>query len=137
MRVIYWVLGGVLVVLVIAGLISYTGQKETEEAQAKAEQLVQSLEANGLFVPEDTDRIVRVLGDDGGAVCEDPGAALRKAVLFDQIVNGASHVGRRPVIGDSRVVQGEILIIQTYCPDELEDFAEDIEDLEFDDVIKR
>ena len=40
----------------------------------------------------------------------------------------------RPVIADSRVFQGQLLIIQIYCPDELEDFQEFVDDLKTDDV---
>jgi hypothetical protein len=78
---------------------------------------------------------VRTFGTDGGAVCDNPGESLGKAVLFDQFANGASQVGRRPVIVDRRLLQGQILILETYCPDELEDFREDFDDLKTDDVI--
>ena len=77
---------------------------------------------------------MRVLGDDGGATCADPNDALSRAVLFTQLANGAAGPGARPVIADSRVVQGQLLIIQIYCPDELEDFQEFVDDLKTDDV---
>jgi hypothetical protein len=38
------------------------------------------------------------------------------------------------VIADSRVLQGQLLIIEVYCPDELEDFQEFVDDLKTDDV---
>jgi hypothetical protein len=38
------------------------------------------------------------------------------------------------VIADSRVVRGQLLIIEIYCPEELEEFREFVEDLETDDV---
>jgi hypothetical protein len=69
-------------------------------------------------------------------VCESPGDALGRAMVLDQISNGADFVGRRPVIADSRVVQGEALILQTYCPDKLEEFKEDFDDLKFDDTLE-
>ena len=50
--------------------------------------------------------------------------------------NGASHVGQRPVIVDRRLIQGQLLIMETYCPDELDTFRDEVEDLKFDDVIK-
>ena len=55
--------------------------------------------------------------------------------MFDHLYNGADFVGRRPVIADRRVVQGGLLVLQTYCPDEFTKFREEIDDLEFDDVI--
>ena len=100
--VIYWILGGVVVVLCVIGLITYSGEKKDEEAQQKAQELTQKFERAGLPVPEDQDIIVRSLGTDGGAVCENPANALGKAILNDQVANGASHVGRRPVIIDRR-----------------------------------
>ena len=77
---------------------------------------------------------MRVLGDDGGATCEDPNEALNRAVLLAQLSNGASGPGSRPVIADSRVFQGQLLIIEVYCPDELDDFREFVEDLKTDGV---
>ena len=49
-------------------------------------------------------------------------------------MNGATGPGQRPVIADSRVFQGQLLILEVYCPDELEDFKAYVEDLETDDV---
>ena len=34
-----------------------------------------------------------VLGSDGGAICKDPASALRKAILFSQLTNGAADPG--------------------------------------------
>jgi hypothetical protein len=133
---IYWVIGAVVLVLTVIGLISYSGKKETQEAQDKAGQLTQKLEQAGLPVPEDQDIFVRSLGDDGGNVCDNPGNALGRATLFSLFTNGASHVGQRPVIVDRRLIEGQLLIMETYCPDKLEDFREEVEDLEFDDTIE-
>ena len=58
------------------------------------------------------------------------------AILHDQISNGADFVGRRPVIVDNRVIAGEALILETYCPDELQEFRDKFDDLKFDDTIK-
>jgi hypothetical protein len=135
-RRLLWICGGVALVLVIIGLFTYSAGNDDREAQQKAQQLTQKLTAAGLPVPADQDTIIRALGNDGGAVCDDPGAALRRAILFDSFVNGASFVGRRPVIADSRLIQGEILILQTYCPDKLPGYQEKVKDLKTDDVIK-
>jgi hypothetical protein len=103
-------------------------------AQQLAAELTQKLEAAGFTAP-DQDMLVRSLGDDGGAVCDDPGGALRVAILNDQISNGASFVGRRPVIIDNRRVAGEALILETYCPEELQEFRDKFDDLKFDDTL--
>ena len=68
-----------------------------------------------------------------GASCSRPGA---KATLYDQLTNGASHVGRRAVIIDERILQGEAAILQVYCPDKLAEYQEKLADLKFDDTIK-
>ena len=134
--VLSWVIGGLVVVLMIIGVIAYSGEKSDREAEEKAEQLAQSFEQAGLPVPEDQDIIVRTLGNDGGNVCDDPASALGRAVLYDGFANGASHVGRRPVIVDRDLIRGEALILETYCPDELDEFREKFNDLKFDDTIK-
>ena len=136
MRTIYWILGGVLVVLCVIGLITYSGNKQTKEAQDKAQQLTQKFQAAGLRVPQDQDIFVRSLGTDGGAVCDNPASALGKAALIDTITNGADFVGRRPVIVDRRILQGELLILQTYCPDTAAKYQDLISKFKFANTIK-
>ena len=135
-RLVYWIIGATVVLLMVVGLFTYSSHESTEEAQAKAAELTQKFEQAGLPVPQDQDILVRTLGDDGGAVCDNPADALGRALLFDQLANGASFVGRRPVIADRRAVLGQALIMETYCPDELEEFRQNFDDLKFDDVIK-
>jgi hypothetical protein len=135
-RWIYWFVALVVAVLVVVGLITYSGEKEDQEAQDKAQQLTQKFEQAGLPVPEDQDIIIRSLGSDGGNVCDNPGSALGRAILFDQLTNGASFVGKRPVIVDRNLIRGEALIMETYCPDKLEEFRDKFDDLKFDDVIE-
>jgi hypothetical protein len=135
-RWIYWLIGVVVAVLAVIGLITYSGEKKDQQAEQKAEQLTQKFAQAGLPVPQDQDIIIRSLGHDGGNVCDNPGNALGRATLYDQLANGASFVGRRPVIVDRDVVRGEALILQTYCPDKLDEYRDKIADLKFDDVIK-
>ena len=134
-RTLYWVIGGIVLVLAIIGVLTYSSHQATAEAQDKAQQLTQAFEEAGLPVPADQDIIVRSLGDDGGAVCDNPANALGRATMLDLMANGASHVGRRPVIVDRRVIQGEALILQIYCPDELQEFRDKFNDLKFDDTL--
>ncbi|MER6937693.1 hypothetical protein ABTX24_15960 [Nocardioides sp. NPDC127514] len=123
----------VLGVLVVAGLLAFNSARETRNAEEKADELIAALEDAGARTP-DRDQIVRVLGEDGGATCEDPNDALSRAILLSQLSNGATGPGARPVVADSRVFQGQKLIIEIYCPEELEDFNEFVDDLETDDV---
>ena len=137
MRLWYWIIGAFLIVLVIIGLVTYSGKKDDEAAQQKAAQLTAGLKAAGLRVPVDQDILVRSLGSDGGAVCDNPANALGRATLLDQMTNGADFVGRRPIIVDSRILVGEALILQVYCPEKLERFQQDIVDeYKFDDTVK-
>lgn len=123
----------VLGVLVVAGLLAFNSARGTRNAEEKADELIAALEDAGARTP-DRDQIVRVLGEDGGATCEDPNDALSRAILLSQLSNGATGPGARPVVADSRVFQGQKLIIEIYCPEELEDFNEFVDDLETDDV---
>ena len=134
-RLWYWIIGSFLVVLAIVGLVTYSGKKDDEAAQQKAAELTQAFQQAGLRVPVDPDVFVRSFGTDGGAACENPASALGRATLHDQ--NGADFVGRRPVIVDSRILVGGALILQTYCPEKLEEFKEKTDGLKTDDVIKR
>ena len=135
-RLMYWIIAAVLLVLLVVGLIVYDQAKDNADAQAKATQLEQKFRAAGLPVPAETDQIVNALGTDGGAVCDNPASGFGKALLFDSLTNGGSHVGRRPVIVPRRVLQGEALILQVYCPDKLAAYQDKINQLKTDNTIK-
>lgn len=126
--ILYIVAGAIVVLLAIVALVSFHRTRETNRAQERATQLTAELQAAGLRVPK-TDQIVRVLGDDGGAVCANPDDALRRGVLYGQLTNGAGGPGQRPVLADNKVVQGELLIIKVYCPQYVERFQQVIDDL--------
>ncbi len=123
----------VLIALVVGGLIVFRSATETKNANDKADQLITELKAAGARTP-DKDQIVRVLGDDGGATCADPNDALSRSILLSQLTNGATGPGARPVIADSRVFKGQLLIIKIYCPDELDDFQAYVDNLKTDNV---
>jgi glutamate:GABA antiporter len=135
-RNLYLILGAIILVLVVVGLITYKSGKNDQEAQAKAQQLTQSFQQAGLPVPQDISIITESLGTDGGAVCENPANALGKATLNDELTNGASFVGKRPVRVDRRIVVGEALILQTYCPEKLQPYKDKINDLKYANTIK-
>lgn len=133
---VYWVIGAVLVVLLIVGLVAWKSAKNNQEAKQKAGQLSQSFAKAGLPVPASTDDIVRWLGTDGGAVCANPGTALGKATLLDFMTNGADFVGRRPVLVDRRILLGELLILQTYCPDKAANYEDLVNKFKFAHTIR-
>ena len=133
---IYWALGLAFLALAIIGLLSYGEDRKDQEAQAKAAQVAAQFEAQGFPVPEDLDVFASTFGTDGGAICEDPASALKKGLYDVSLANGAATVGIRPVTVDRRVVQGQLIVLGVYCPEELPDFEKFIEDKDYDDVIK-
>lgn len=134
-RTILYVVSVILLVaFLVGGLIAFHSARSSQEADQKADQLIAELQAQGARTPS-KDQIVRVLGDDGGAVCDNPNEALNRATLFGQMTNGAAGPGMRPVIADNKVVQGELLIIKVYCPDELDEFQKLVDDLNLNDDV--
>ena len=122
-------------VVTLAGVLAFSRGVNDAQAQNKANELINALTEVGARTP-DVDQVARVLGDDGGATCENPNEALSRSVLLAQLTNGATGPGQRPVIADSRVFQGQLLIIEIYCPDELDDFKDFVGDLKTDDVAR-
>jgi amino acid transporter len=133
---IRWVVAGLVLVLIVIGLITYSAHKKTAESAQKAQQLTQKFEQAGLPTLVDQSTIQRTLGTDGGAVCQDPASALGKATLFAQLTNGAAFVGQRPVIVPGDILQGEALILQVYCPDKYQQYKDKFDDLKTDNTIK-
>jgi hypothetical protein len=128
-RIIYIVIAGALVLLLIIALVFYRKAESSQEAQDKANQLIAALQKAGVRAVPSQEQIVARLGDDGGAICKNPSSALRQALLFSQLTNGAGGPGMRPVIVDSRIFKGELLVIQIYCPDDLPQFQQMVEKL--------
>lgn len=122
-----------LAALMLWAVFAFSAARETARAADKADELIAALQDAGARTP-DKEQIMRVLGDDGGAACSNPNAALSRAALLSQLANGATGPGARPVIADSRAVQGQLLIIEVYCPDELDEFKQFVDNLNTDDV---
>ncbi|PJI93333.1 hypothetical protein [Luteimicrobium subarcticum] len=133
---VYWTAIGLLVVGFLIAILSFSGARANARAAEKADELTAALTDAGLRAPSQ-DQITRLLGDDGGAVCEDPGSALSQATLDAQLTNGAAGPGQRPVIADDRVVQGQRIVLQVYCPDQLDEFEQAVDDLNLDDGVVR
>jgi hypothetical protein len=64
------------------------------------------------------------------AVCADPDQALIRAATYAQLSNGAAGPGVRPLIADSRFVDAELKIINSYCPEKLPAFEQFLDELE-------
>jgi hypothetical protein len=128
-RVVYIVITVALVALLIVCFAFYRSAQSNQLAQEKAAQLTAALQEAGVRAVPSQEQIVRVLGDDGGAICKDPASALRKALLFSQLTNGAGGPGTRPIIADSKIFKGELLVIEIYCPEQLSEFQQLVERL--------
>jgi hypothetical protein len=131
----YVVIGIIFLLLTGVAMVAFLGGREEQQAEEKAAQLSTELAAAGLRVP-DTGRIAQVLGDDGGAVCADPGNALRRGVLYGMLTNGAAGPGQRPVIVDNNALRGQLAIVKVYCPEHLERFQEVVDDLKTANVAR-
>jgi hypothetical protein len=132
---LYIVIGVGLLILVIAGTAVYRGHHESARAKAKAQQLNDAFTAAGLE-PQDIDSLAGTLGTDGGAVCDDPNGTLAKSLLKINLAAGAGGIGQRPITIDKEMLQGQYLILKTYCPDKLPKFATLFEGLDYDNVVK-
>jgi len=130
-----WVILVVVAVFVVTGLATYGFAQHDQESLAKAEQLSTELREAGLRAPTDTEAVADVLGTDGGAVCDDPAGAMRKALLDSQLVNGAAFVGVRPVIASRNVVRGTLVVLDVYCPDVADDVRAKLDDYKLDDTV--
>ena len=127
--VLYIVSMVLLVVFAVIGLLMFKSARDTQQALEKADQLIASINQAGGTAPS-REQIARVLGEDGGAVCANPNDALSRTILFSQLAYGAAGPGTRPVIADSRFLQGQLRIIQIYCPEELDEFQKFVDDLQ-------
>jgi glutamate:GABA antiporter len=135
-RWLYWSIGATVVILIVVGLLTFNTARNDAQAQDKAQQLEQKFQQAGLPVPVSRDDIVRSLGTDGGAVCDNPANALGRATLNDVLTNGADFVGQRPVIIDRQLLAGETLILQTYCPEKVKAYQDKINSLKSSDTVK-
>ena len=134
-RTTYLVLGVIFLLLVGVALFAYSSAKSSAEAEQKADQFINEVAAAGLRTPS-KDQVVRVFGDDGGAACVHPNSALKTGFLLGELTNGAAGPGIRPIIADNKVLQGQLLMIKVYCPEELEEFTEFVNGLKYADVSK-
>jgi hypothetical protein len=129
------ILAAVLIVLAVVGIVDYKQGRDDRLARSRADQVVSLYRAHDLTVPVSHETLTRTLGTDGGAVCDDPGAALSRALQDQQLVSGGT-VGARPIRADRRVVEGERLILQVYCPRRLPAYERYVNSKRFYPVVR-
>ncbi|MGW8565975.1 hypothetical protein [Isoptericola sp. NPDC055881] len=124
-----------ILVLVLGAImmIQFAGHQDRQderEAEQKAATLHAAFADIGITAfSEET--IARVLGSDGGGFCTDP-AALVDATANLGASNGAAGPGLRPSVLDERRLQGDRLVIETYCPEQLDAFEAYVDSLNLD-----
>jgi hypothetical protein len=133
-RTIYWIVAAALGVLLIVMLVAWNYDRQNEEADAKAQELIAAYEAAGLRAP-DPDQIARVLGDDGGAVCETADSELVQGYWKLRLAVGGEFYQRATRL-DPRVREGLSLVVDVYCPEKRPDIEDLFEDWDFDDVVR-
>ncbi|MEV7022625.1 hypothetical protein [Kitasatospora sp. NPDC093558] len=134
-----WIYLGSIVLLVamlVTGLLSFTQLHATDLANRKAKQLSDALSSAGYPVPTQ-DQIVRTLGEDGGAVCDDPSNALTQAQWKYGMSNGAGGPGQRPVLSDREIVRAEAIVLSVYCPDKLAAVQDRIDGFDLRDTVRK
>ena len=134
-RTIYWIVGGVFGVLLIVMLVAWNYDRQNDEANAKAQELIAAYEAAGLTAP-DQDQIARVLGDDGGQVCETADSDLVQGYWKLRLMRRRRVSTSVPIPLDQRVRQGLSLVVDVYCPEKRPDIEDFFEDWDFDDVVR-
>ena len=129
----YIVLGLIFLSLGTLAVLVFQSAATGADAQRKADEFTAALTEAGLPAPSQ-DQIVSRLGDDGGALCADPGSALQQAAATGALSNGAGGPGSRPVIADDTLAQGAKIAVEVYCPEELDEFVDFLNQLKFADV---
>ncbi|MGH2990414.1 MAG: hypothetical protein ACRDMA_11225 [Solirubrobacterales bacterium] len=133
-RTIYWLVAGALGVLLVVMLVAWNYDRQNEEADAKAQELIAAYEAAGLRAP-DPDQIARTLGDDGGQVCETADSELVQGYWKLRLAVGGEFYQRATRL-DPRVREGLSLVVDVYCPEKRPAIEDFFEDWDFDDVVR-
>jgi hypothetical protein len=115
-------------------LVAWNYDRQNEEADAKAQELIAAFEAADLRAP-DPDQIARTLGDDGGQVCETADSDLVQGYWKLRLAVGGEFY-QRAVRLDPRVREGLSLVVDVYCPEKRPDIEDFFEDWDFDDVVR-
>jgi len=134
-----WLYVGIAILAIavlVWGVAVYRQENGTPLARDKANELVATLEAQGLAAPTDIKEIARTLGEDGGAVCAHPGGALNKATANGLQTSGAAGPGLRPIQTSQDIVQAEAAVLTVYCPDQLAGFQRYVNGQRYADVIR-
>jgi len=135
-RTIYIIVGAVVAVLLVVMLATFDYGTPNKD-EAKANDLIAAYQDAGLTNRLDAEQLAKLLGDDGGAVCQaaadlPSGHAVRGYVKLRFGVGGEFYF--RPTRLDRNLVARSLLIVKTYCPDQLPDVRNFVDGLRLADV---
>jgi hypothetical protein len=130
-----WIIGIAMVVLAVAGIAVFKQGHDERVARDRADQVIALYRSHDLPVPVSRKTVIRVFGTDGGAICDNPNGALTRAIQNQQLATGG-NAGSRPIRTDRRVVTGEELILQVYCPSKLPAYQRYVDSKRFDRVVR-
>jgi len=136
-RAVLWAIAALLVILAVVLVLVYKPAPNNSLAQAKAHRVEALYAAHGLTVPVDDKTLISILGTNGGSVCASPTSALTKAMQDLSLANGGATVGIRPIRESSRVVEGEQIILQVYCPKQVPAFSKYVNAKRYDAVTRK
>jgi glutamate:GABA antiporter len=136
-RAVVWAIAALLLILAVVLVLVYKPAPNNHLAQAKAHRVEALYAAHGLTVPVDDKTLTSILGTNGGSVCASPTSALTKAMQDLSLANGGATVGIRPIRESRRVVEGEQIILQVYCPKQLPAFSKYVNAKRYDAVTRK
>ncbi len=136
-RAVLWAIAALLVILAVVLVLVYKPAPNNSLAQAKAHRVEALYAAHGLTVPVDDKTLISILGTNGGSVCASPTSALTKAMQDLSLANGGATVGIRPIQESRRVVEGEQIILQVYCPKQVPAFNKYVNAKRYDAVTRK
>jgi len=104
---------------------------DSDAAQALAAQFDENLAAAGLPAV-DIATATALYGTDGGVSCENVGE-LQHELSLSQFGNNSGNLRR--VVLDPTLVEYDLVVIETYCPDQVDAFQEVIDELKQEETI--
>ena len=136
-RAVVWAIAALLVILAVVMALVYKPAPDNHLARAKAHRVEALYTAHGLTVPVDDKTLTSILGTNGGSVCASPTSALTKAMQDLSLSNGGATVGIRPIRESRRIVEGEQIILQVYCPKQLPAFNKYVNAKRYDAITQK
>lgn len=119
-------LAAVILLVVAVGCGSSSGAEEAQQRE-RAEDLVTATQAAGVAPRLTVDTAEALYGTEAPAVCEAfRGGSTTSAEL---ILRGNAFRGRRKAITPEAVTYAR-LVVETYCPDVLQDFRRGVRDIQ-------